>query len=95
MLKIAQVHRVEVGRPEAFAGPKARKLLEDFLEKIDKLETDAQDFSEAARRPGPFARTTSMRRASSREVPARPLSLWPGYAQGRTSRIRLIGLRPR
>ena len=49
ILKIAQVHRVEVGRPEAFdrprtreealqrleesAGPEARKLLEGFLKK--------------------------------------------------------------
>ena len=54
MLKIAQVHRVEVGRPEDFArpsskdealrrleqsaGPKARKMLEDFLAKVEKLE---------------------------------------------------------
>ena len=56
ILKIAQVHRVEVGRPEAFdrprtreealqrleesAGPEARKLLEGFLKKVDKLERD-------------------------------------------------------
>ena len=54
MLKIAQVHRVEIGQPEEFgrpsskeealrlleqrAGPKARKMLESFLDKIDKLE---------------------------------------------------------
>ena len=62
-----RLHRVEVGRPEAFdrprtreealrrleesAGPEARKLLEGFLKKVDKLERD-QDFSEAARRSG-------------------------------------------
>jgi hypothetical protein len=51
MLKITQVHRVEVGRPdppptpeealrllEQRAGPKARKMLEDFLAKVEKLE---------------------------------------------------------
>jgi hypothetical protein len=54
MLKIANVHRVEIGQPEEFdrpsskeealrlleqrAGPKARKTLESFLDKIDKLE---------------------------------------------------------
>ena len=58
MLKIAQVHRVEVGRPEDFArpsskeealrrleqsaGPKARKMLEDFLAKVEKLEVDQE-----------------------------------------------------
>ena len=78
MLKIAQVNRVEVGRPEAFdrprtpeealqrleesAGPEARKLLEGFLKKVDKLQRD-QDLSEAARRSATFARTTAMRRA--------------------------------
>ena len=69
MLKIAQVHRVEVGQPEAFdrprtreeallrleesAGPEAQKLFESFLKKVDKLERD-QDFSEAARGSGTF-----------------------------------------
>ena len=59
MLKIAQVHHVEVGRPDDFnrpsskeealrhleqsAGPKARKMLEDFLAKVAKLETDQKD----------------------------------------------------
>ena len=54
ILQIAQVHRVEVGRPHSFdrpsskdealrrleqsAGPKARKMLEDFLTKVEKLE---------------------------------------------------------
>ena len=54
MLKITQVHRVELGRPEEFdrprsreealrrleqrAGPKARKMLESFLAKVEKLE---------------------------------------------------------
>ena len=58
MLKIAQVHRVEVGRPQDFdrpsskeeallrleqsAGPKARKMLEDFLAKVEKLEVDQE-----------------------------------------------------
>ena len=58
MLKIAQVHRVEVGRPDDFdrpsskeealrrleqsAGPKARKMLEDFLAKVAKLEADQE-----------------------------------------------------
>ena len=51
MLKITQVHRVEFGRPdpppskeealqrlEQRAGPKARKMLEDFLVKVKKVE---------------------------------------------------------
>ena len=54
MLKITQVHRVELGRPEEFdkwsskeealrrleqsSGPKARKMLEDFLAKVEKLD---------------------------------------------------------
>ena len=54
MLKITQVHRVQVGQPEHFdrpsskeealrrleqsSGPKARKMLEDFLAKVEKLE---------------------------------------------------------
>ena len=54
MLKITQVHRVELGRPEEFdrpsskeealrlleqrAGPKARKMFENFLAKVEKLE---------------------------------------------------------
>jgi hypothetical protein len=54
MLKITQVHRVELGQPEEFdrpsskeealqrleqrAGPKARRMLESFLDKINKLE---------------------------------------------------------
>lgn len=54
MLKIAQVHRVEVGQPEPLDrpsskeealrrleerwGPAARKMLEDFLAKVEKLE---------------------------------------------------------
>ena len=54
MLKITQVHRVELGRPEEFgrpsskeealrlleqrAGPKARRMLESFLAKVEKLE---------------------------------------------------------
>ena len=54
MLKITQVHRVEVGQPEEFdrpsskeealrrlenrAGPKARKMLESFLAKVEKRE---------------------------------------------------------
>ncbi|MGO8841307.1 MAG: hypothetical protein ACLQF1_09310 [Methyloceanibacter sp.] len=54
MLKITQVHRVELGRPEEFdrpsskeealrrleqsSGPKARKMFEDFLAKVEKLE---------------------------------------------------------
>jgi hypothetical protein len=51
MLKIAQLHRVEFDRPdpppseeealqrlEQRAGPKARKMLEDFLAKVEKLE---------------------------------------------------------
>ena len=51
MLKITQVHRVEFDRPdpppseeealqrlEQRAGPKARKMLEDFLVKVEKLE---------------------------------------------------------
>ena len=54
MLKITQVHRVEIGQPEEFgrpsskeealrlleqrAGPKARKMFEDFLSKVEKLE---------------------------------------------------------
>jgi hypothetical protein len=54
MLKITQVHRVELGPPEEFdrpssqeealrrleqsAGPNARKMLEDFLVKVEKLE---------------------------------------------------------
>ena len=54
MLKITQVHRVQVGQPESFdrasskeealrrleqsSGPKARKMLEDFLAKVEKLE---------------------------------------------------------
>ena len=54
MLKITQVHRVQVGQPENFdrpsskeealrrleqsSGPKARKMLEDFLAKVEKLE---------------------------------------------------------
>ena len=54
MLKITQVNRIEVGGPEEFdrpsskeealqrleqrAGPKARKMLEDFLAKVEKLE---------------------------------------------------------
>ena len=51
MLKITQVHRVEFDRPdpppskeealqrlEQRAGPKARKMLEDFLAKVEKLE---------------------------------------------------------
>jgi hypothetical protein len=58
MLKIMQVHRVEVGQPEQFdrpsskeealrrleqrAGPKARKMLEDFLAKVEKLERSDQ-----------------------------------------------------
>jgi hypothetical protein len=58
MLKITQVHRVEVGQPEQFdrpsskeeasrrleqrAGPKARKMLEDFLAKVEKLERSGQ-----------------------------------------------------
>ena len=58
MLKITQVHRVEVGQPENFdqppskeealrrleqsAGPKARKMLEDFLAKVEKLERSDQ-----------------------------------------------------
>jgi hypothetical protein len=58
MLKIAQVNRVEVGRPEDFdrpsskeealrrleqsAGPKARKMLEDFLARVAKLEADQE-----------------------------------------------------
>ena len=58
MLKIAQVHRVEVGRPDDFdrpsskeealrrleqsAGPKAHKMLEDFLAKVAKLEADQE-----------------------------------------------------
>ena len=58
MLKIVQMHRVEVGRPDDFdrppskeealrrleqsAGPKARKMLEDFLAKVAKLEADQE-----------------------------------------------------
>ena len=51
MLKITQVHRVEFDRPdpppseeealqrlERSAGRKARKMLEDFLAKVEKLE---------------------------------------------------------
>ena len=54
MLKITQVHRVGVGQPEEFdrpsskeealrrlenrAGPKARKMLESFLAKVEKRE---------------------------------------------------------
>ena len=54
MLKIANVHRVEIGQPEEFdrpsskeealrlleqrAGPKARRMLESFLAKVEKLE---------------------------------------------------------
>jgi hypothetical protein len=54
MLKITQVHRVEIGQPEESgrpsskeealrrleqsAGPKARKMLEDFLAKVERLE---------------------------------------------------------
>jgi hypothetical protein len=54
MLKIAQVHRVEVNRSEEFGrpssreeasrrleerwGPAARKMFENFLAKVDKLE---------------------------------------------------------
>ncbi len=54
MLKITQVHRLELGRPDDFdrpaskeealrrleqsSGPKARKMLEDFLAKVEKLE---------------------------------------------------------
>ena len=54
MLKITQVHRVELGRPEDFdrpssrdealrlpeqsRGPKARQMLESFLAKVEKLE---------------------------------------------------------
>jgi hypothetical protein len=54
MVKIAQVHRVEVGQSEDFdrpstkeealrrleerAGPEARKMLEEFLARVEKLE---------------------------------------------------------
>jgi hypothetical protein len=54
ILKITQVHRVEVGQPERFdkpctreealdrlernAAPKARKMLENFLAKVERLE---------------------------------------------------------
>ena len=53
-LKLSHVHRVEVGRPEDFdrpsskeealrrleqsSGPAARKMLEGFLAKVEKLE---------------------------------------------------------
>jgi hypothetical protein len=58
MLKITQPSRVEVSRPEDFdrpssreeafrrleqsAGPKARKMLEDFLARVAKLEADQE-----------------------------------------------------
>ena len=59
MLKITQVHRVELDRPENFdrprsreealqrleqsAGPKARKMLENFLAKVEKLERSGEE----------------------------------------------------
>ncbi len=62
MLKITQVHRVELGQPEELyppsskeealqrlekrAGPKPRKMLEDFLAKVAKLER-SRHFDEA------------------------------------------------
>ena len=58
LVKLAQVHRVELGRPMDFdqpssreealrrleerAGPVARKMLEDFLAKVEKLEADQE-----------------------------------------------------
>ena len=54
MVKLAMIHRVELGRPQAFepprtreevlqkmeerAGPAGRKMLEKFLVRLDKLE---------------------------------------------------------
>ena len=59
LLKVTQVHRLEVSRPdedfvrpsskdealwllEKRAGPRARKMLEDFLAKVEKLERTGQ-----------------------------------------------------
>jgi hypothetical protein len=58
LVKLAQVHRVELGQPREFdrpcsreealqrlersAGPVARKMLEDFLAQVDKLEADQE-----------------------------------------------------
>ncbi len=56
MVKLAQVHRVELGEPKAFdmprtkeealdqleerIGPKGRRLFEDFLRKAERLEAE-------------------------------------------------------
>ncbi len=47
MMKNAASCKSSARRMAQTRGPKARKLLEDFLEKADKLEKDEQEFSGA------------------------------------------------